>query len=117
MAAAKPAPTTKVNLNTATFDKRGRIWFTGQNGVYGRLDPKTGDMQVWDAPRGRGPYGIATTPEGAALAARGLKRIFIEGGGITVSPLSSQISNPRQPAFQAVPCPPIRPTAGGGGIG
>ncbi len=54
-----------VNLNTPTFDRRGRIWFTGQNGVYGRLDPKTGDMQVWDAPRGRGPYGIATTPDGA----------------------------------------------------
>src|SRR5262245_60927478 len=39
-----------VNLNTATFDKQDRIWFTGQNGVYGRLDPKTGAMQVWDAP-------------------------------------------------------------------
>jgi virginiamycin B lyase len=22
------------NLNTAAFDGRGRIWFTGQNGVY-----------------------------------------------------------------------------------
>src|SRR5919109_276484 len=27
-----------VNLNTLTFDKRGRVWFTGQTGVYGRLD-------------------------------------------------------------------------------
>src|SRR5438874_2632940 len=26
------------NLNTLTFDKRGRVWFTGQSGVYGRLD-------------------------------------------------------------------------------
>ena len=43
-----------VNLNTATFDRSGRIWFTGQNGVYGRLDPRTGAMQVCDAPRGRG---------------------------------------------------------------
>ena len=43
------------NLNTAAFDGRGRIWFTGQNGIYGRLDPKTGDMKVWDAPKGRGP--------------------------------------------------------------
>ncbi len=34
------------NLNTLTFDKRGRVWFTGQNGVYGRLDPRTGAMQV-----------------------------------------------------------------------
>src|SRR5579864_7656627 len=28
-----------VNLNTAVFDKNGRVWFTGQNGIYGRLDP------------------------------------------------------------------------------
>src|SRR5262245_18417677 len=52
------------NLNTAAFDGRGRIWFTGQNGIYGRLDPKTGDMRVWDAPKGRGAYGITGTPKG-----------------------------------------------------
>ena len=52
------------NLNTAAFDGQGRIWFTGQNGIYGRLDPKTGEMKVWDAPKGRGPYGIAATPSG-----------------------------------------------------
>jgi virginiamycin B lyase len=52
------------NLNTAAFDGRGRIWFTGQNGIYGRLDPKTGDMKVWDAPKRRGPYGITATPSG-----------------------------------------------------
>jgi virginiamycin B lyase len=52
------------NLNTAAFDGRGRLWFTGQSGVYGRLDPRTGDLAVFDAPRGRGPYGIAATPDG-----------------------------------------------------
>jgi virginiamycin B lyase len=25
-----------VNLNTATFDNRGILWFTGQGGIYGR---------------------------------------------------------------------------------
>src|SRR5262249_28687297 len=39
------------NLNTAAFDGQGRIWFTGQNGIYGRLNPMAGDMKVWDAPR------------------------------------------------------------------
>ncbi len=77
-----------VNLNTATFDKRGRIWFTGQNGVYGRLDPKTGAMQVWDAPRGRGPYGIATTPDGAvyyaSLAGSHIARVDLETGAATI---------------------------------
>ena len=48
----------------AAFDGRGRIWFTGQTGIYGRLDPRTGDMKVWPAPEGRGPYGICTTPAG-----------------------------------------------------
>ncbi|MBI4573973.1 MAG: SMP-30/gluconolactonase/LRE family protein [candidate division NC10 bacterium] len=77
-----------VNLNTATFDKRGRIWFTGQSGVYGRLDPKTGGMQVWDAPRGRGPYGIATTPDGAvyyaSLAGSHIARVDLDTGAATI---------------------------------
>src|SRR6201993_249463 len=34
------------NLNTATFDHQGVLWFTGQNGVYGRLDPRSGTMAV-----------------------------------------------------------------------
>ena len=52
------------NLNTATFDRQGILWFTGQNGIYGRLDLRVGEVKVNDAPRGRGPYGIATTPSG-----------------------------------------------------
>ena len=36
-----PASTGYANLNTATFDRRGILWFTGQSGIYGRLDPKT----------------------------------------------------------------------------
>ncbi|MBI3630334.1 MAG: SMP-30/gluconolactonase/LRE family protein [Candidatus Rokubacteria bacterium] len=76
------------NLNTLTFDKRGRVWFTGQSGVYGRLDPKTGAMQVWDAPRGGGPYGIATTPDGAvyyaSLAGSYIARVDLDTGAATV---------------------------------
>jgi virginiamycin B lyase len=59
-----PAETGYTNLNTAVFDPNGILWFTGQNGVYGRLDPATGEMQVFDAPNGRGPYGITVTPDG-----------------------------------------------------
>jgi virginiamycin B lyase len=76
------------NLNTATFDKRGRIWFTGQSGIYGRLDPATGEMKVWDAPRGRGPYGIATTPDGdvyyASLAGNYIARVNLDTGAATI---------------------------------
>ncbi|WP_439599175.1 Vgb family protein [Falsiroseomonas sp.] len=52
------------NLNTAVFDPQGRLWFTGQNGIYGRFDPASERMEVWEAPRGRGPYGITRTPQG-----------------------------------------------------
>lgn len=76
------------NLNTASFDRRGRIWFTGQTGVYGRLDPVTGEVRVWQAPRGRGPYGIATTPSGdvwyVSLAGSYLARIDLETGASEV---------------------------------
>ena len=59
-----PPGSPNANLNTATFDTAGVLWFTGQAGVYGRLDPAVGVVEVYDAPRGRGPYGITTTPAG-----------------------------------------------------
>lgn len=58
-----PADKPNANLNTGVFDKEGIYWFTGQNGVLGRLDPKSGAMKAWEAPRGRGPYGITLTPQ------------------------------------------------------
>ena len=64
-----PGDSGYANLNTATFDNRGVLWFTGQSGIYGRFDPATGAMEVFQAPRGRGPYGIATTPDGAVYYA------------------------------------------------
>lgn len=64
-----PAGSATANLNTAAFDGDGVLWFTGQNGVYGRLDPRVGDVEVFAAPRGRGPYGIASTPDGSVYFA------------------------------------------------
>jgi virginiamycin B lyase len=55
------------NLNTAVFDKSGIYWFTGQSGIYGRLDPKSGDMTVFKSPRGRGTYGMTDHAEGRHL--------------------------------------------------
>jgi virginiamycin B lyase len=76
------------NLNTATFDGDGRLWFTGQSGVYGSLDPSTGRVEMFDAPGGRGPYGIATTPHGdvwyASLAGNHIARIDTTSGVATV---------------------------------
>ena len=64
-----PASAGYANLNTAAFGGRGVLWFTGQSGVYGSLDPRTGALKVYKAPRGRGPYGIATAPDGAVYYA------------------------------------------------
>ena len=75
------------NLNTATFDKAGRLWFTGQAGYHGRLDPATGQVEVWKSPRGSGPYGIATTPSGevyyASLAGSHIAHIDLATGEAT----------------------------------
>jgi virginiamycin B lyase len=79
-----PPDRAAANLNTATFDHQGRLWFTGQAGVYGRLDPRSGRLRVFDAPGGPGPYGIATTPEGAvwyaSLAGNHVARIETRSG-------------------------------------
>lgn len=82
-----PADRPAANLNTATFDRRGVLWFTGQAGVYGRLDPDGGEVEVFDAPRGPGPYGIATTPRGdvyyASLAGSHIARVELRSGRAT----------------------------------
>jgi virginiamycin B lyase len=86
---AFPLPSDRpgANLNTAAFDTRGVLWFTGQTGIYGRLDPKVGTVEVFDAPRGRGPYGITTTPDGAvyyaSLAGSHIARVDPETGQAT----------------------------------
>ena len=88
------------NLNTAAFDGRGRIWFTGQSGIFGRLDPKTEEMKVWDAPRGTGPYGITATPDGqiwyVSLAGSYLGRPNLETGEVTVIEPPTKASGTRR---------------------
>jgi virginiamycin B lyase len=75
------------NLNTATF-RGGVLWFTGQAGVLGRFDPKVGRVEVFDAPRGPGPYGITTAPDGqvfyASLAGSYIGRIDHRTGAAEV---------------------------------
>jgi len=59
-----PAGTRYANLNTATFDGDGDLWFTGQSGFVGKVATRTGTVTVKESPRGTGPYGICTTPKG-----------------------------------------------------
>ena len=79
------------NLNTATFDRKGILWFTGQNGVYGRVDPASGKVEAWKAPKGVGPYGITTTPNGdvwyASLAGDHIAKIdTVSGDALMIQP-------------------------------
>ena len=64
-----PDDTFGANLNTASFDLDGKLWFTGQTGIYGSLDVETGETEIFESPGGRGPYGIATTPAGSVFYA------------------------------------------------
>ncbi len=89
-----PLPTSAyANLNTPVFDPQGVLWFTGQSGIYGRLElAKQSGLpakpEVWDAPRGSGPYGITVTPKGvvyyASLAGSYVGRITPPDPRVTV---------------------------------
>jgi virginiamycin B lyase len=74
------------NLNTAAFDSNGVLWFTGQAGYYGSVDPKTREVRAFKAPRG--PYGITTTSDGkvyyASLAGSHIAEINTETGEATI---------------------------------
>ena len=83
-----PKDFARANLNTLVFDKRGIVWYTGQNGVHGRVDPATGKVDAWASPKGRGPYGITLTPAGeiwyASLAGDHIARVDTASGEPTV---------------------------------
>ena len=87
------------NLNTATFDKKGILWFTGQAGIHGRVDPATGKVEVWRSPR-RGSYGITTTPNGdvwfASLAGDYIGKIDTDTGAVMVVDPPRKGSGPRR---------------------
>ena len=91
-----PKDTPYANLNTAAFDAKGVLWYTGQSGYYGSVDPKSGEVKVWKAPKGRGPYGIAATPSGdiyyASLAGNHIAKIDTATGlaGVIEPPTPNQ---------------------------
>ncbi|MGH8949187.1 MAG: virginiamycin B lyase family protein [Acidimicrobiia bacterium] len=85
-----PSDRPDASLNTASFDGDGMVWFTGQNGIYGCVDPDTGEVIVFDAPQGPGPYGITTTPDGvvfyASLAGSHIARIESDRSATVIEP-------------------------------
>ena len=79
-----PEGSAYANLNTCAFDGAGDCWFTGQGGIYGKVELKTGKVTTWDSPKGRGPYGICTTPGGdvwyCSLAGSFIAKIDLKSG-------------------------------------
>jgi virginiamycin B lyase len=82
-----PGEAADANLNTAAFGDDGVLWFTGQSGWYGRVDTG-GTVEVFPAPEGRGPYGIASTPSGeiyfASLAGSYIALVDQDAGSAVV---------------------------------
>jgi virginiamycin B lyase len=88
MVFALPQGTPYTNMNTAAFDGNGVLWWTGQSGYYGSVNPKTGEARVMEAPQGRGPYGITATPTGdiyyVSLAGSHLAKIDTHTGAASI---------------------------------
>jgi virginiamycin B lyase len=94
-----PAGQGFANLNTAVFDGAGMLWFTGQDGIYGRLDPASAAMNVWKAPRGGGPYGITAPADAvyyASLAGNYLCRIDARSGAASIIEPPTLRAGPRR---------------------
>ena len=53
-----PEDTGYANLNTGAFDRDGVHWFTGQNGIYGKVDPG-GEVRLSPGRRRPRPAGCA----------------------------------------------------------
>jgi virginiamycin B lyase len=94
-----PPELPNANLNTGVFDRDGVYWFTGQNGVHGYVNPKTGKHESWKSPR-RGTYGITVTPTNevwyVALAGDHLGKIDKATGNVMIVEPHKKGAGPRR---------------------
>ena len=94
-----PPALPNANLNTGVFDKDGIYWFTGQNGVHGYVNHKTGKHESWKSPR-RGTYGITVTPTNevwyVALAGDHLGKIDKATGNVMIVEPHKKGAGPRR---------------------
>ena len=94
-----PPQMPSANLNTGVFDNDGVYWFTGQSGVHGSVNVKTGKSESWKSPRA-GSYGIAVTPGNdvwyAALAGDHLGKIDKATGKVEIVEPHKKGAGPRR---------------------
>ncbi len=95
-----PEDTGYTNMNTCAIDKNGNVWFTGQSGFYGKVDVARDKIEVWEAPKGSGAYGITSTPTGdiwfVSLASSYLGKVNIETGMVDVVEPARPKAGPRR---------------------
>jgi len=88
------------NLNTPSIDRKGTPWYTAYSGLYGRVDPGSGRVETWKAPKGDGPYGMTSTPAGdvwfASLAGDYIARIDPATGAASVIDAPRPGAGPRR---------------------
>jgi len=86
-----PKERRNANLNTAAFDRQGVLWFSGQNGLYGRLDPESGKMaekppSLLDPfPEKPPTYALAYLPSAARSGRGGRGALDLFAGRLSVS--------------------------------
>ena len=94
-----PAGGAGANLQMLAFDAAGRLWFTGEGGIYGRLDQNVGVLQVFKAPRGTGLAGITAAPDGtisfASFDGNYVEQIVPTTGVATTLTLPTAMAGPR----------------------
>lgn len=90
-----PAERPHADLDAAVL-RNEMLWFTGQEGVVGRLNTKTGKIELKDAPRGRGVAGIALTPSGNLWFASATGNYIAEISAETFEVVPSELPKPDQ---------------------
>jgi virginiamycin B lyase len=102
---AMPSGFNHLELQMGAFDGHGRLWFTGYAGWYGRLDPVSGKVKVFQAPGGRGPFAMAADRDGsiwyASYAGNYLARIEDKSGKIETFPMPADADGPKGIAADA----------------
>lgn len=90
-----PAERPRADLDAAVF-RDEMLWFTGQEGIIGRLNTKTGKIELKDAPRGRGTAGIAVTPSGELWFASAAGNYIAEINPETFEIIPAELPKPDQ---------------------
>ncbi|KAF1051868.1 MAG: Virginiamycin B lyase [Stenotrophomonas maltophilia] len=103
---ALPPQANDAELDSLAMDDDGALWFTGEHGFYGRLDPHSRQVQVWKTPTGKSADGLAVTPDGQVWFAsrddNSLNEIDPSAGSVTRFEAPTPHSGPQRLAADSI---------------